>query len=782
MAIKTQLKDLDVGTIVNDRISSTKYIILETQYKITPGKTSDGVLLGFFSNQSNKYFPNQIFESDTLGKLYNESDIKELLNSVAPQFKTSERLKQYIMPVMVASNNNSYDLIGPMMLFLPSLIEFGEIPANPDAIISGVAIDTTDTTIKEYIDNLKNARILMRNSYDLNVYLSDNTMELMNIPQNMSYFLCVDPTLYVGSDEDGNYYLFDNFVNSRTELNNAIASAEVIIEKYNDNIEFKDSINFLKTLVDKGKEVDDTTDQSIINQITQELLDAISLLETQIRIYEANEGRIEQNVIAIKEIIKMIDDFLLMLTTNGYVTSINIQQEINDLNFLKKELNEKIDNLNNKTEEPMDVVDLNNYLDQKYNQYFTLENSINQKIFVNDSLISAITELGVLVQECVILISKYPLIDKYYLQISIDNANNILASLNPTIVTVQNAIIDLSEKKQEFINSIAFKVDNMNPILEIGLFGRRPFLNIILTNNTGIDAIVTSADIDIVKVNSPNVLTSIMPLGSAKQYSITGVSEGNTTITFKLNESGVDKTITVPVIVSKKDTIDPSYLDLVEDLAKVSVQQIDSGVKDIDGLGNRLELIEQKLFNSSSTLDANLLNILNTTTPTPIMNDIEFIMVKDADIISGLPTIINLSNRYYMGKQHLMVYRNGVYQQVGIKYKEKTNNSVEFAADYLLPGDRLLFICGNNGMSDISHVSVEYTNGGLITKIKFFKGNELFREIEYIYDDKPQIIKQIITDELYKFTKTFIYNDNDLVTDITIEVEIKEGEKNDTQI
>lgn len=779
MAIKTQLKDLAVGTIISDKISSTKYIILEAQYKITPGKTSDGVLLGFFSNESNKYFTNQIFESDTLGKLYNDSDIKELLNSIAPQFKTSDRLKQYIMPVMIASNNNSYDLIGPMTLFLPSLIEFGEIPSNPNAIISGVAIDTTNIAVKEYINDLKSARILMRNSYDLDVYLSDNTTELMNIPQNMSYFLCVDPTLYVGSDENGNYYLFDNFTNSRNELNNAILSAETIIEKYGENIEFKDSIDFLKTLIDKGKEVDNTTDQNVINQITQELLDSISLLETQIRIYEADAGRIEQNILAINEIIKMIDDFLLMLTTNGYITNTNIQQEINDIDLLKKELNNKINNLNDKIEEPMNVVDLNNYLDQKYDQYFVLENSINQKIFVNNSLISAITELGVLVQECIILVSKYPLIDKYYIQASIDNANNILASLDPTIIIVQNAIIDLSEKKQQFINSITFNVDIMNPILEIGLFGRRPVLNIVLTNNTGIDAIASSSDTSVVKINSPNILTSVIPLGSAKQYSITGISEGNTTITFELNETGINKTITIPVIVSRKDTIDPSYLDLVEDLAKVSIQQIDSGVKDIDGLGNRLELIEQKLFNSSSTLDANLLNILNTTTPTPIMNNIESIMVKDADIVTGLPTIINLSNRYYLGKQHLMVYRNGVYQQVGIKYKEKTNNSVEFSADYLLPGDRLLFICGNNGMSDISHISVDYTEGGLITKIKFFKEEKIFREIEYIYDDKPKIIKQIVSDELYKFIKTFIYNSNDLVTDITIEVEIKEGEKND---
>lgn len=779
MAIKTQLKDLAVGTIISDKISSTKYIILEAQYKITPGKTSDGVLLGFFSNESNKYFTNQIFESDTLGKLYNDSDIKELLNSIAPQFKTSDRLKQYIMPVMIASNNNSYDLIGPMTLFLPSLIEFGEIPSNPNAIISGVAIDTTNIAVKEYISDLKSARILMRNSYDLDVYLSDNTTELMNIPQNMSYFLCVDPTLYVGSDENGNYYLFDNFTNSRNELNNAILSAETIIEKYGENIEFKDSIDFLKTLIDKGKEVDNTTDQNVINQITQELLDSISLLETQIRIYEADAGRIEQNILAINEIIKMIDDFLLMLTTNGYITNTNIQQEINDIDLLKKELNNKINNLNDKIEEPMNVVNLNNYLDQKYDQYFVLENSINQKIFVNNSLISAITELGVLVQECIILVSKYPLIDKYYIQASIDNANNILASLDPTIITVQNAIIDLSEKKQQFINSITFNVDIMNPILEIGLFGRRPVLNIVLTNNTGIDAIVSSSDTSIVKINSPNILTSVIPLGSAKQYSITGISEGNTTITFELNETGINKTITIPVIVSRKDTIDPSYLDLVEDLAKVSIQQIDSGVKDIDGLGNRLELIEQKLFNSSSTLDANLLNILNTTTPTPVMNNIEFVMVKDADIVTGLPTIINLSNRYYLGKQHLMVYRNGVYQQVGVKYKEKTNNSVEFSADYLLPGDRLLFICGNNGMSDISHISVDYTDGGLITKIKFFKEEKIFREIEYIYDDKPKIIKQIVSDELYKFIKTFIYNSSDLVTDITIEVEIKEGEKND---
>lgn len=779
MAIKTQLKDLAVGTIISDKISSTKYIILEAQYKITPGKTSDGVLLGFFSNESNKYFTNQIFESDTLGKLYNDSDIKELLNSIAPQFKTSDRLKQYIMPVMIASNNNSYDLIGPMTLFLPSLIEFGEIPSNPNAIISGVAIDTTNIAVKEYISDLKSAKILMRNSYDLDVYLSDNTTELMNIPQNMSYFLCVDPTLYVGSDENGNYYLFDNFTNSRNELNNAILSAETIIEKYDENIEFKDSIDFLKTLIDKGKEVDNTTDQNVINQITQELLDSISLLETQIRIYEADAGRIEQNILAINEIIKMIDDFLLMLTTNGYITNTNIQQEINDIDLLKKELNNKINNLNDKIEEPMNVVDLNNYLDQKYDQYFVLENSINQKIFVNNSLISAITELGVLVQECIILVSKYPLIDKYYIQASIDNANNILASLDPTIIIVQNAIIDLSEKKQQFINSITFNVDIMNPILEIGLFGRRPVLNIVLTNNTGIDAIASSSDTSIVKINSPNILTSVIPLGSAKQYSITGISEGNTTITFELNETGINKTITIPVIVSRKDTIDPSYLDLVEDLAKVSIQQIDSGVKDIDGLGNRLELIEQKLFNSSSTLDANLLNILNTTTPTPVMNNIEFVMVKDADIIAGLPTIINLSNRYYLGKQHLMVYRNGVYQQVGVKYKEKTNNSVEFSADYLLPGDRLLFICGNNGMSDISHISVDYTDGGLITKIKFFKEEKIFREIEYIYDDKPKIIKQIVSDELYKFIKTFIYNSNDLVTDITIEVEIKEGEKND---
>lgn len=779
MAIKTQLKNLAVGTIINDKISSTKYIILETQYKITPGKTSDGVLLGFFSNESNKYFTNQIFESDTLGKLYNDSDIKELLNSIDPQFKTSDRLKQYIMPVMIASNNNSYDLIGPMTLFLPSLIELGEIPSNPNAIISGVAIDTTNIAVKEYISSLKSARILMRNSYDLDVYLSDNTTELMNIPQNMSYFLCVDPTLYVGFDENGNYYLFDNFTNSKNELNNAILSAETIIEKYGENIEFKDSIDFLKTLIDKGKEVDNTTDQNVINQITQELLDSISLLETQIRIYEADAGRIEQNILAINEIIKMIDDFLLMLTTNGYITNTNIQQEINDINLLKKELNNKINNLNNKIEEPMNVVDLNNYLDQKYDQYFVLENSINQKIFVNSSLISAITELGILVQECIVLVSKYPLIDKYYIQASIDNANNILASLDPTIITVQNAIIDLSKKKQQFINSITFNVDIMNPILEIGLFGRRPILNIVLTNNTGIDAVASSGDTNIVKINSPNILTSVTPLGSAKQYSITGISEGNTTITFELNESGINKIITIPVIVSRKDTIDPNYLDLVEDLAKVSIQQIDSGVKDIDGLGSRLELIEQKLFNSSSTLDANLLNILNTTTPTPIMNNIESIIVKDADIVTGLPTIINLSNRYYLGKQHLMVYRNGVYQQVGIKYKEKTNNSVEFSADYLLPGDRLLFICGNNGMSDVSHISVDYTEGGLITKIKFFKEEKIFREIEYIYDDKPKIIKQIVSDELYKFIKTFIYNSNDLVTDITIEVEIKEGEKDD---
>lgn len=785
MAVRQQLQSLPVGTIVTDKEKDNKYIILEKNYNIGRGRASDGVLLGLYSRKNNSFFfENIVYDSDNaLGSSYKNSEIRNSLKNNDVKFEISNRLFERLIPTMIYTgpleNETEPNLIGPDGIFLPSLSELSVTTEYDD----GVPIPRLNTTVNLYLDNIVAENILVRYSKGIRVFTSNGTEMPIDTPASMVYFLCADPSINVGKDTGSDeYYLFEGIVISTDELKKQIDIASNLINKYKEVKDLKNALDTLQNAINLANQViDSASDQVYIDEEIKNMKNAISSFEISILDYEIKQNKKNGNVQSISILISDIEDYKTVLSKDGDLFLPEISNQVKALDALLLTLNEKKNNIINNIEEIFTNAELIAYLNENYETFFNLQNEISDILIINKGVSFLRQELINLINSGQMLVVNYPLIDNAALQSALNLSAEIVNNTKVSNLILQNTINSLSQKITDFKNEKKFEIKDTSDIkIEIGSMGRQPTSKITMINNTNIEPIIHIDNDSIIDVSSPVVDSSILPLGSAKIYTISGIKAGTTNIKFTLNDnsfktigSNLNESITIPINVIEKDTVDPTFLDLVTDVSKVSIYQIDSGKIEFENLGDRIENLEDKIEKVEMPLDPSLISILNTTTPEPVINNVQNILIKDSDIVYDEPVKIKTTKPYFVGENNLLVYRNGVFQQEGVKYNELNNSEIIFKKNYLRVGDRLTLINSNIGDSEISKISVDYNENGTLNKILFYKNETLSKEISFIYDknNNSKIIEQTIQDSIYKIKKIFTYNDKELVTDVNFSIE-----------
>lgn len=775
MAEKQQLGSLPVGSIVIDKENNNKYIILETKYNITADRQADGMLLGLYQRSNGKFiFEDIVYDSDNInGATYRNSEIRNLFTNIDSSLEISDRLAKKLIPTMICvgpqEGETNSTLIGPDKIFLPSSIELGITTIYND----GVEIPTTNTSVNLYIRSLKSNNVLLRYSKGVRNYTADGTEQPIFSPANMVYFLCVDPTIKISKDEEDNFVLFDDVIKTKVELETKIQEATNLIEQYINVDELENARNNLQTVIDNCTGIlNNATEQSEIDDATAVLNTAISNFNKTVVNYNIETLKRQGNIESFNELINDINDYINYINNNFEIEKINTELDL--LNNLILEITTKKNNIENKIDPILDNEMLFNYLQDRYNTFYNIKNQINNILIVDDNSNNLRKQLGDLVKQGQSLLIEYPLIDGTLLKDSLNSAIIILDDNNAANSTLLNITNNLSRQISDFNNQKKFQLNVDNIRIETGSMGRLPAVKVVLINNTSQEEYITINNNELVTVNSPIILDDIEPLGSAKEYIFTGIKEGSTTATFTIGTETETKTITLPIIVIEKNTIDPTYFDLIDDVAKISLFQIEGGKVEYNNLNERLVDLENKVNQVSTTLDPTLINLLNIATPQPVINNIQNIIVKDADIETDVETIINVDKSYLVGQNHLLVYRNGVFQQVGLKYKELNNKQISFVPNYIKAGDRIILISSNIGDVNITKVNVLYNDNTSLNKITFLNKEEIIRTISFIYDtvDEFKMTQQIIEDKLYQITRDFIYNDNNLVSDVNFSIEI----------
>jgi len=138
------------------------------------------------------------------------------------------------------------------------------------------------------------------------------------------------------------------------------------------------------------------------------------------------------------------------------------------------------------------------------------------------------------------------------------------------------------------------------------------------------------------------------------------------------------------------------------------------------------------------------------------------------DVIITLPD----SKEYKTGKNHLQVWRNGVYQSLsGGDYTEESTTEINYSGDVLEENDVLTFMVGDSSKLDYD-VSVSYysegENIGLIETITYT--GDVAKTVTYDYNTNQKITEEVTVEDGVTTTRTFSYDGNGKLTDIAAEI------------
>ncbi len=199
---------------------------------------------------------------------------------------------------------------------------------------------------------------------------------------------------------------------------------------------------------------------------------------------------------------------------------------------------------------------------------------------------------------------------------------------------------------------------------------------------------------------------------------------------------------------------------------KVTPKQIESGKEGFTNIGERMDGFDQSIANINT--EAQLINetvmaMASAPVTTPVFNDVETYTVDAEDIVAEEPVVITIPNSktYKVGKNNLLVLRNGIQQTLGNgDYTENSATTVQFGADILEAGDVITFIIGNATKLNYSVAVTYYAEGGNAGKIhEVSYTGDIVRGIAYTYNAAGKIATEAITEDGKTTTKTYTYDE-----------------------
>jgi len=196
-----------------------------------------------------------------------------------------------------------------------------------------------------------------------------------------------------------------------------------------------------------------------------------------------------------------------------------------------------------------------------------------------------------------------------------------------------------------------------------------------------------------------------------------------------------------------------------------TVDQVESGKLGVTNLGYRLDGFDTSVEAISTDVakaNETIMAMASAPVTTPVFSEVQSYTVLEADVVAATPTPVDVpaSKTYIVGKNNMMVLRNGAPQVIAAgDYTETDSGTVTFPADYLKVGDVITFVINSPTKLNYAEAVTYYGEGANLGKVNTITyTGDIARVITYTYNEDGKIATEAVAEDGKTTTKTFTYD------------------------